>query len=50
LKNFATKDGIFSILNIKKNEIIEDIPYRDQCYENYYYGKDKIWEQKLVLS
>ncbi len=26
---------------------IQNIPYKDQCYENFYYGKDLIWENKL---
>lgn len=28
-------------------KIVENIPFKDQCYENFYYGDDLIWENKL---
>ena len=47
LKNFS--DGImFNIYNIKSGLII-NVPYASQCYKNNFYGKDKIYEEKLSI-
>lgn len=46
LKNFA--DGkLFNVYNIEKNKLIPNIPFRTQCYENNFYGKDKKYEDEL---
>ncbi len=47
LKNFVRKDNNFTIFNIKSEKIIENVPYKKQCYEDYYYGDDEVWEEKL---
>ena len=47
LRNFVREDNCFTILNIKAEKIIENVPYQKQCYEDYYYGNDEIWENKL---
>ena len=47
LRNFVREDNCFTILNIKAEKIIENEPYQKQCYEDYYYGNDEIWENKL---
>lgn len=47
MKRFANADKKFSIINIKKNRIIENVPYADQCYKNYYYGTDLSWEEHI---
>lgn len=47
LKNFVREDNKFTIFNIKSEKIIENAPYTKQCYENYYYGDDEVWEEKL---
>lgn len=50
MKNFARSNNKFSAIITKEGEEIlylEEIPYKDQCYENFYYGKDLIWENKL---
>lgn len=47
LKNFS--DGArFNIYNIKSG-LITDVPYASQCYKNNFYGKDKIYEDKLSV-
>lgn len=47
LRNFVREDNKFTIFNIKSEKIIENVPYRKQCYEDYYYGDDEVWEEKL---
>jgi len=47
LKSFANSKKKFSIINIKSRELIKDIPYTSQCYEDYMYGEDEEWEMKL---
>lgn len=47
LKNFVRENNKFTVLNIKSGKIIEEVPYKKQCYENYYYGNDGMWEEKL---
>lgn len=47
LKNFSSQEKKFSLLNIKKNQVVNDVPYMDQCYEDYFYGSDKKWENEL---
>lgn len=47
LKNFS--NGImFNIYNMKSGLII-NVPYASQCYKNNFYGKDKIYEDKLSV-
>lgn len=46
LKHFANEKA-FSVLNIDKNVIYENVPYASQCYENYFYGNDLNWEKRL---
>lgn len=46
LKHFAN-EKTFSVLNIDKNVIYENVPYASQCYENYFYGNDLNWEKRL---
>ncbi len=47
LRNFVRDDKNFTILNINSQSIIENVPYKKQCYEDYYYGEDEKWEVKL---
>ena len=47
LRNFVREDNKFTIFNIKSEKIIENAPYTRQCYEDYYYGDDEVWEEKL---
>lgn len=47
LRNFVREDNKFTIFNIKSEKIIENAPYKKQCYEDYYYGDDEVWEEKL---
>ena len=47
LKNFVRENNKFTVLNIRSGKIIEEVPYKKQCYENYYYGNDGMWEEKL---
>lgn len=47
LRNFVRENNSFTIFNTRTNKIIEDAPYKKQCYEDYYYGTDEMWEDKL---
>lgn len=47
LREFANDKGEFTIYNLKDGNYIEAVPYKDQCYKNYFYGKDGIWEDQL---
>lgn len=44
---FANEDKQFAVYNIKNKESFHPIPYDSQCYKDYYYGKDLIWENRL---
>ena len=35
LRNFVREDNKFTIFNIKSEKIIENAPYRKQCYEDF---------------
>ena len=47
LRNFTTDNKLLSVYNISQCKTIPSAPYDTQCYKNYYYGKDKIWETQL---
>ncbi len=48
LKNFCI-DNNFYILLADENKIIDKaVPYKNQCYEDYFYGEDEVWENKLA--
>ena len=47
MKLFANSDKKFAVYNISKKEIISPVPYKDQCYKNYYYGPNDVWENRL---
>ncbi len=47
MRNF-TRDGQFlSVYSIEQKKTYPKASYKDQCYKNYYYGSDGIWEEKL---
>jgi len=48
MKNFSQKGKLSCIIDQKnKLNLVKDIPYKNQCFENFYYGKDLVWENKL---
>lgn len=47
MKEFSDNEGKFSVFNLDGNQLYEAVPYADQCYKNYYYGKDGLWENRL---
>jgi hypothetical protein len=48
MKNFSQNGKLSCIIDYKnKPFLIRDIPYKNQCFENFYYGKDLVWENKL---
>lgn len=49
LKQFSNTEGKVYLFRLMKNEVLEKpIPYKQQCYTNYMYGKDESWENLLA--
>ena len=49
LKRFSRDSKSINIWNIPQRKIITTAPYRDQCYKNYFYGKEPNIEKALGL-
>ena len=47
MRLFANQQDVFSVLNISTRKIFQNVPYDSQCYRDYFYGKDGIWENRL---
>ena len=47
LRFFTVDNKLLSIYNISQKKIVSQVPYETQCYNDYYYGKDKLWENEL---
>ena len=47
MKNFAQDGQSLSVYNIARKQCYSAVPYDDQCYKNYYYGRDAVWEKRL---
>ena len=47
MRNFANPKGLFMIHQISTQKTIGPVSYKSQCYENYFYGEDVVWENKL---
>ena len=50
MRKFLCDPNRYFLFNIEKNKNYGPVPYKDQCYEDYFYGKDKIWEDKLSIK
>ena len=46
-RNFSGDNQRFSVYNVAQKQCHPSVPYDDQCYKNYYYGSDTIWEKRL---
>lgn len=44
---FANLNKEFAVYNIEKRTCTYPVPYKNQCYKDYFYGKDGVWENKL---
>lgn len=44
---FANSNKEFAVYNIEKRTCAYPVPYKNQCYKDYFYGKDGVWENKL---
>lgn len=44
---FANSNKEFAVYNIEKRMCAYPVPYKNQCYKDYFYGKDGVWENKL---
>lgn len=49
MKIFANDNKKYNVIDVFKNKCYNDIPYMNQCYENYFYDKDNKWEKKLGI-
>ncbi len=47
MRQFTNEKKRLSIINVKDMTLINNVYYEDQCYENYFYGDDLEWEDKL---
>lgn len=47
LKRFLYNEKQFYLYNLLEMKDIGLVCYKDHCYDNYFYGKDKKWENKL---
>lgn len=47
MRLFSDENDRFAVFNIGLKKTIYPVPYNHQCYENYYYGKDGVWENRL---
>lgn len=48
MRNFANSDGLFMVYQIAKKQTFGPVSHKTQCYKNYFYGDDCIWENKLA--
>lgn len=44
---FANSNKEFAVYNIEKRMCAYPVSYKNQCYKDYFYGKDGVWENKL---
>ncbi|MCI8545558.1 MAG: DUF4238 domain-containing protein [Bacilli bacterium] len=49
MKNFANDNKQFNVIDIFKKKCYNNVPYMNQCYENYFYDKDNKWENELGI-
>ena len=47
LRNFTDDQNLFSVFRVSDRKTIDRIPYGDQCYKDYFYGTDGVWEDRL---
>lgn len=47
MKLFANQNGKFNIYNVERKTKYSNIPYKDQCQKDYFYGKDLVLENKF---
>lgn len=47
MRNFANEKGTFMIYRLSEKDCIGPVPYSSQCYKDYYYGADGLWENRL---
>lgn len=48
LRQFSNENKKFYLFNIGKKENIGPVPFETQCFEDYFYGADAKWENKLA--
>lgn len=50
LKNFTNANDKFFVFQLLKNIVLDTpIPYQQQCYTDYMYGRDEQWESELSV-
>lgn len=47
LNLFSKSNKEFAVFNINNKTAHHPIPCKSQCYKNYYYGDDGLWEERL---
>ena len=47
MRNFADENKRFSVLQVESGKVLEQVYSDSQCFKDYYYGKDLVWENNL---
>lgn len=47
MRNFADENNTFVVYHLLQKKSIGRVPYNRQCYKDYYYGADALWEKRL---
>ena len=47
MRNFADDNKRFSVLRTQGGKVLEHVYSDSQCFKDYYYGKDLVWENNL---
>lgn len=47
MRNFANTNQAFMVYLLEQRKILGPVPYKGQCYKDYYYGADGVWENQL---
>lgn len=47
MRNFADGNNTFVVYHVLQKKPIGRVPFNSQCYKDYYYGADGLWEKRL---
>ena len=47
MRNFVDENNTFVVYHLLQKKSIGRVPYNSQCYKDYYYGADGLWEKRL---
>lgn len=47
MRNFVNQNQMFMVYLLEQKKILGPVPYQSQCYKDYYYGSNGVWENQL---